>query len=517
MLPPLLVEQTKIPLKWRYLSLPGKEILAACDDRIALAIVQRLQRLDALMPAILPERFTGGAAQPEMLILVDEKAGQEAMADIVRKDGARFRFMPNLRLTESDGWAVFALVTGASSAQFVYARDRIVALLESRIPRLPDWFIEGMARFYEETQFSEREINVRLAAWTSPAESAALQREPDRPRILLPMEELFARRAAEPGAAGDLDAVWRAQASLFVRWALAEDNGAARDALWQFLDRLEREPPSEALFRELFGMGYADMRDQLSDYLSSATRQPAKVSSPPSTGGAAPRLRFRDATDLEIARIRGEWERLQIHYVRTKSTGLVERYIAQARKTLHRAYDKGERDPRLLASMGLLELDAGDPAAALPLLEAAVAGHVVRPRAYYELARLRYAALTKEIGPAAKLSPSQVDAVLTPLFAGQHQQPPLLQNWALFSEVVGRSDAPPTAAQLAALHEGALKFPHASDLVARAIYFHLGSGQPAAASVLAEAGLRHAHDPATRAKFERAIASFGRTKTPADR
>jgi hypothetical protein len=45
----------------------------------------------------------------------------------------------------------------------------------------------------------------------------------------------------------------------------------------------------------------------------------------------------------------------------------------------------------------------------------------------------------------------------------------------------------------------------------RAIYFHLVSNQPAAAA-LTEAGLRYARDPATRAKFERARASFSEAK-----
>ena len=65
-----------------------------------------------------------------------------------------------------------------------------------------------------------------------------------------------------------------------------------------------------------------------------------------------------------------------------------------------------------------------------------------------------------------KLNATQVADVLAPLLEGQRQDPPLLENYALMTEVVSRGDAPPTAVQLAAMHEGALKFPHVSGLVA---------------------------------------------------
>jgi len=76
-------------------------------------------------------------------------------------------------------------------------------------------------------------------------------------------------------------------------------------------------------------------------------------------------------------------------------------------------------------------------------------------------------------------------------------------------------DSLPTTAQLAAMYEGAMKFPQVSDLVAQAVYFHLASNQPAAAAALTEVGLRYARDAATRAKFERIKASFSGAKVPA--
>ena len=68
-------------------------------------------------------------------------------------------------------------------------------------------------------------------------------------------------------------ALWRAQCALFMRWAVVHDEGRQREAFWRFVERLERQPPDEALFRACFGFGYADMRDRLSDYLPEAVRE----------------------------------------------------------------------------------------------------------------------------------------------------------------------------------------------------------------------------------------------------
>ncbi|MEO6567801.1 MAG: hypothetical protein ABIO94_03485, partial [Opitutaceae bacterium] len=57
MLPPLMVEGKAVPLPWHYYQSPNFEVLAACNDRISGAIVQRLQQLDAMMPRIIPSRF----------------------------------------------------------------------------------------------------------------------------------------------------------------------------------------------------------------------------------------------------------------------------------------------------------------------------------------------------------------------------------------------------------------------------------------------------------------------------
>ena len=531
-LPPLLVEEKGRPLQWRYFELPGIEALSLCDDSSAAEFARRLHRLDELLRVLLPERFCARESVPQALLLFNEEAGrarsQEVIREMVEKQGARvdsdgtvvlphpaqssdpwavgatrgqsqrIRFLPNVRMADLDATSVFAIMPETNSPRFTFSPERVEDLLVARAPALPDWFVEGMLGFYRQAELQDDEIIIEPASWLADEESAGLARDSDRPRTLLPMRELLTRPRGQSDT-GEMDRVWRAQCALFVRWALVEKNGAQKEALWKFVDRLETEPLSEALFREQFGLGFSDARDRLSDYLPVALNQGLTLVAPKTV--PLPRLKFRPATDLEIARIRGDWERMEIGYVRKRYPELTAKYIEQARHTLHRAYDRGERDPRLLAILGLTEIDAENPDGAREFLEAAVRGRIVRPRACFELAYLRYKALPA--GGVASLTAEQAAGVLEPLLAARLADPPLPRVYALLAEVWSRSSTPPTSENLALLNEGARLFPQVSAYVLRTIYLNLANGQVAPAVTLTDLGLRHARDPAMRERLER--------------
>lgn len=530
-LPPLMVEEKANPLQWRYLEVPGLQLLSVCQDSTALAIVQRHHRLEELLTVLLPDRFCATTAVPEAQILFNEETGRahsrEIISEMLKREGARagadgvvtlptgddrsprgrppqqIRFLPNLRMWDLDATAVFMILHENSSAptSFTFALDRVAFLIERRTPALPDWFVEGLLGLYARTALRENDIVIEPAKWLSDDESTALARDPERPRTLFPMHQLLThRRPRIPEEASDQDQVWRAQCALFVRWAVAEKTGVRKEALWKFVDRLETEPLSEALFREHFGMGFADARDRLSDYLPQAVQARLTLDGPKTK--PLPRLKFRPATDLEVARIRGRWERMEIPYVRKRYPELAENYVEQARRTLRRVYDRGERDPQLLAELGLTEIDAGNPDGAREFLEAAVHARVVRPRADLELARFRYQAVPGLADPATKLTAEQAGEILAPLHAGRLAQPPLVEIYSLMAEVWTRRAVPPTGEELAILSDGARLFPHASALVLRAIQLNKLSGQLVAAMALADTGLRHAREPAMRERFE---------------
>jgi hypothetical protein len=530
-LPPLLVEETDRALRWRYLERPGFQVLSVCDDATTQAFVERQLRLAELLPVVLPARFQFHTVVPEAHLLFNEETGRarsrEFVAEMVRKAGAtltaggivradapmqtirggiaipRIQFLPNMRLMDVDAVRVFAIIdeSGVNRMDFMYAPDRVALLLARRTPALPDWFMVGMIGVYQRLWFGDNTIESKPLIWLNEDESSALAHDPDRPRMLLPMREIFGRRPLGTGTpTEERDRVWQAQAALFVRWAIADPTGVRRDALWRWLDRLEAGEGSEDALRACFGCGFADLRDRLSDYLSVAVRDSVVLQGPKS--GERPPLNLRAASELEVACIRGDWERLEIAQVRQRYPALTERYIEQARRTLHRAYDRGERDPRLLAVLGLTECDAGNPAAAQSLLEAAVRGGVVRPRVQLELARLRFKDLTAR-DAGRRLTIAETASVLELLRAAHGVAPPLVDVYALAGRVWLQTESRPSTDDLAMMSDGARLFPAVPGVVMSAINLHVAGGTLSSAADLAHVGAEHARDVSGRERFAR--------------
>lgn len=118
--------------------------------------------------------------------------------------------------------------------------------LSRRTPALPAWFVAGTVGLYTSVEFREDSIAIPPAQWVSAEETQELRRNPERPRIILPMRELLER--LRPEQEGDSDAlaqVWRSQCTLFVRRAVAHRDGARKDALWEFAARSVHEPVTE--------------------------------------------------------------------------------------------------------------------------------------------------------------------------------------------------------------------------------------------------------------------------------
>jgi hypothetical protein len=190
--------------------------------------------------------------------------------------------------------------------------------------------------------------------------------------------------------------------------------------------------------------------------------------------------------------------------VKTQFPTLVSKYTAQARRTLLRAYESGSRDPQLLALLGLCEVDAGNDDDARGFLEEAAARtRTLRPRAWFELARLRFAALrAPRPGAGLTLTPEQAQTVITPLLATRELEPPLADVYTLLADVWAACAQAPAREQLAVLEAGVRLFPRHSELVHRTAELNLRLGHADTARWLITLGLTLAPDPATRARFE---------------
>jgi hypothetical protein len=192
------------------------------------------------------------------------------------------------------------------------------------------------------------------------------------------------------------------------------------------------------------------------------------------------------------------------------------RLQAKSYAALHGPFERGERDPRLLAALGLYEREAGNVKGARVLLEVAAQAKVVRPRAYLELARLRYAeALQKPAGADGRLDVNQARSVLEPLLTARAQSvpPPAPEVYELIAEVWARSAVAPTRENLAVLGEGVAAFPYRAELIYRTASLYARTGFPKEAAALVAHGLQIAYEPADKTRFETLQAALAASPT----
>jgi hypothetical protein len=416
----------------------------------------------------------------------------------------RYSFLPNLRLWDRDGMAVFMIVRqdDFDASRLSLTHDYVSFLLKSRVPSLPPWFVHGFLALHRDISYAGDRLTAGPLEWISDAHTDALKRDPKKAPPVRPLEDFLLLKLAPREATADYSPIagWQAQAALFVRWGLEANDGVHRPAFWSFAERSVIEGVSEALFQECFGFDFAAAHAQLTAYLPQAVRR--KVQFRPAKMVKLPPLVLRNASDGQIARIKGDWERLEVPFVKGISPDLASKYLEQARRTLKRGYDRDDRDPRLLAVLGLCEADAGNDVAAREYLEAGSAIGAMRPRAQYELARLRLAGFrTKPEGRGGRLNVTQTAQVLQPLFAARAELPPLPEVYEMIAAAWAASDATPTRRHLAVLDEGVRLFPRRSDLVLASAELNLRHGYREEAATLTDIAVRITDTDAGRARL----------------
>ena len=518
-LPPMVVEESAAGARWLYASAGQTEFLSRCSVATTRRYIESWLKQLQVLRTLVPEAFLARMDVPAVMVLYAQDLKSAVSADIQRELSAaqasqneflsatsphdsRVGFAPNLRLDDRDMHASFVYIDESrfDASTLIVAPGFLHFLLVRRVPDLPAWLIEGIDRTYRHADLVRAPITFRPLVWGNRWDSESLSFDPQQPRALLPANELFSPVVLQ-GAANRhprrIEALG-SEVELFFRWAI-DSGGPNREALWKFAARAAEEPVTEDLFEACFGFGFAELRDRLSDYLPQAVRESPRAD--PGKLPSLPRLAVRPATPNEIARLRGEWERLAIGHIQRRLPQVRERYIAQARRTLRKAFEAGDRDPRLLATLGLCEIEAGNEAGAAEFLEPAIAAGVVRPRAYFELARLRFAALRRGQPPDRLFTYAEIAAVLDPLRQAVNQAPLLPEVFTLFAEAWVRSGARPSAADLALLDTGARFFgrrPHVSFPLALALARH---GRKAQAEALLAAGEPYLGDEATRTAF----------------
>lgn len=530
-LPPFLVEEAAKGPPWRYASVPGYEILSRCDDGTTRRVVAAHHRLHQVLAAILPPSLQLQWSVPRTLLLYDEELQPAASQEVIRRMlrgkpeappveidlpgrrgprlGAperRISFLPNLRLWDRDGMAVFMIVRrdGFDPERLALTYDYVAFLLKHRVPALPAWFISGVLDLYRDSTFEGDTLRAPPLIWISEAHTNGLKKTPP---AAPPVQPLASYLASELPATDNADytplQLWRAQAALLVRWGLDSRDHAHREAFFEFARRAAQEPATGALFRACFGFDLAAADNQLVAYLPQAVRRsprfrPAKIEHPPA-------YTLDNATDAQVARIKGDWERLEVPFVQAIAPELGAKYLEQARRTLLRGVERAPADAPLRAVLALCEADAGNLSAAREHLESALqSGGPLRPRAAFELGRLRLA--EAQATPAAtdgRISSQQLAAVLTPLFQARQGQPALPEVYDLIGEAWAASEATATRAHLAVLDEGLRLFPRRTALMLAAAELNFRHGFHAHSARLMELALQSALDVPARARAER--------------
>lgn len=540
------------PESWRYGTIPGFEVLSNASEKGTQRLLRDFGMFRQALGHVwqIPQRagqsttliICGRGAKFDQFIPAGKLNHETAFASLFLKQGGQSAIVIDLEATTLNVLNLEAASDPGTDGNTISVehdkqlyREYVRYLLSQNDTRLPAWFEEGLSQIIMKMQFDKRwiefakledpntvstqaamiaEMNASLTAEDpnaatfagAPAEDrdfpAALRR-----RALIPLEKFFAVSHDSPEATNTLgNNRWGKQAYAFVHMCLYGYKGKYQKPFMTFLSRAAREPVTEAMFKECFRfpgkngtfkeMSYKDMLMEIRSYCDFTVYEAKIFKAKEDVIIPPPLLVMRDATQSEIGRIKGEAMVLAGH---TKA----------ARSELIAPYIRGERDPYLLAALGLFELKHGEADRARKFLEASVAAKAKRPEAALEVAKLRYNdALAKPAGKGGQLSAAQTGAVLEPLLLVRRQAPPMPALYDLAGDAWLRSEAKPTKDDAMLLVEGAQLFPTRLKLVYRAALFASEVNELQAAHALADHGIRYATDATGKKRFEELKASL---------
>lgn len=536
---------------WLYAETPGFEILSSISPSRTQRFTRDFQRLQQAIDTVWPALSTrAGTSVPVMIVLCgsrDFRAFAPPQGDETSNfNSSRFfsdserqaivvAFAPEwqnfagIEDEEADGRAdtlALSLTMQADPYRAFYLQY-FRYLIRRSVGITRPWLEEGMVQLMASIEFSRKHAAIGKlgndapgfggtngsSAWMnsvaggpmaggaitggeaqggySPASSgvgsASISRDFNRVlarQALMDFSELFASDRPKEASS------YAMQCYAFVHLCLFGQGKKYQAPFADFVRRTAAEPASEAIFRECFGQTYRQMERVLRDYIDFTAYEPVEFRG--KNGSDAfpelPLIDVREAIQAEVGRIKGETFRL---------AGQPE----PARKELIAAYVRGEKDPRLLAALGLHERGIGRDARARKFLEAAAAARVERPRAYLELARLRLAEEKARAGDGGRLSRLQVVTVLAPLHTGCSQLPPMAELYETIAEVWLATDETPSREDLRQLYGGAHRFPTQLKLIYLAAAVAVRAGDAVNARVLIDHGIEHAPSEPVRARF----------------
>jgi hypothetical protein len=527
------------PESWRYAAIPGFEILSNASDKATQRLIRDFevfrQALSYAWP--MPDRISqttsliicGKGNKFDAFIPTGRVGPDVALASLFLKEGTKTAIVidmasTTLNILNVDDSADAA--TGTDSGLITVEHDKqlyreyVRFLLSRSEPRLPAWLEEGLSQIimrmriesFRAIDFAKLEdpntisaLGAMTAAVNALAEegdvllagapaedrdfNAALHR-----KALVKLDQFFAIKHDSPEATAVLgNNRWAKQAYAFVHMCLYGERGKFQKPFTTFLQRIAREPVSEALFKECFGLTYNQMLTQMRGYIDMTVYESksfrSKKGGPDLIDPPAP-LVLRDATQSEVGRIKGEAK-------------VIAGHAAAGRQELIAPYIRGERDPDLLAALGLFEKNAGEDVRARRFLEAASEGKTKRPDALLELARLRYADAIAAPGVAdGHFSREQVNGIVGPLMIARREPPHQHGVYDILADTWMRSIERPTRDEAIPAIEGAILFPTRLKLIYQASMLAAEINDLKSAHALADHGIKWGPDAAVKKRFQ---------------
>lgn len=495
------------PESWRYASIPGFEVLSSVSARETTRFVKDFLLLQEVIAVIMPAFRQGDVAVPTSLILTGRGKDFDRF---IPEDRGEDRFRTNSHFFDDPerGAIVvdFALAelqledntTEESDPYRSFYKEYFRNLIRRQMgAKSPAWFEEGLVQIFSSIDFNKKWINfAQIGDGFGGPRTGDFNRMLAQ-RALLPLSELFEDPPLQRGT------FWSAQCYGFVHMCLYGRGQKYQKGFIKFLSRLGNETPTEAMFKECLGKDYKQMGLELRGYIDFTDYKSMQYTAKKGQSlPEPPPFTLRDATESEAGRIVGEVLRFGGH-------------TEAARMALIAPYIRGERDPQLLAALGLAERLAGKNDRALKFLEAASTAKVERPRAYLELARLRYAEIGATAEAGQKLTEAQTTRALAPLLVARKQRPPMAQVYALMAEIWSRSERAPTRDEFLILVEGVQTFPRSMPLLLQVTMFAAQRKEFAKeALILAKHGQKVARTTAERAQFEMLASAVERDAEP---
>ncbi len=498
------------PEKWHYAEIPGFEILSRISERETKRFMRDFMLLQTVIGEIMPGLLRGQTPVPTALLLCGGRG--KGFDEFLPADQSIERYGSNSVMFNSPERSAividFALdelqIEGDTRLEADPYRAFYAAYFRFLIRRqtgdkAPPWFEEGLVQLFAATEFDKKTVVFAQIGDGFGAEKIGDFNRMLQRRAIMPFAEMLA-----PEGPRRRTPFWSAQCYAFVHYCLYGWGLKNQQPFVRFVQRLSTEPPSEALFKECFKKTYRQFATELRGYIDFTAHK--KIEFRAKKGSELPEppaITLRPAADHEVGRLKGE-------VLRLGGNG------EAAHNALIAPYVRGERDPRLLAALGLDERIAGRDDRARKFLEAAATAKVVRARAYLELARLRFdEARAKPGAREGRLDAAQVTGVLTPLFVALKQPPPLAAVYGLIADTWAISDVPPQAEHLGVVIGGVKLFPGDTALLLQATLLAAKRGFPAEALSLAERGVKVARDSGEQDRFRLLAATFARDAAPA--